>query len=60
LALDPASLDARANDDAGAWCAGQHSYGPELGSPGQANPPCHSNPEGDAGDAPAPEDPEPE
>jgi hypothetical protein len=42
LSLDPARLSADANDAADAWCPATQSYGPELGSPGAANPPCHS------------------
>jgi hypothetical protein len=40
LSLDPDQQSAQANDAAEAWCAGSESYGPELGSPGRANPPC--------------------
>jgi hypothetical protein len=47
LALDPARLDALANDDATAWCSGRESYGPELGSPGRPNPACREGEEGD-------------
>jgi hypothetical protein len=42
-ALDPASLDATANDDPHAWCLATQSYGPELGTPGAANPPCFAS-----------------
>jgi len=74
LALDPGSLGATQNDAPSAWCAGRMSYGPELGSPGRPNPPCHEV-EPDAGaepppaedteeeppaDAPEPDEPEPE
>jgi hypothetical protein len=41
LALDPAELDAHANDAASAWCAGMDAYATDLGSPGQPNPSCH-------------------
>jgi hypothetical protein len=53
LALDPGRLDATQNDVAEAWCAGSTSYGPELGTPGGANPPCaaqNSDGDGDAGE----------
>lgn len=56
LALDPTRLDARANDEASAWCTGQQSYGPELGSPGLPNPPCHAEPGSDAGSSDAPDE----
>jgi hypothetical protein len=47
LSLDPGQQTAQANDAADAWCLGTESYGPELGTPGRANPPCDSG--GDAG-----------
>jgi hypothetical protein len=40
LALSGAALSAVANDRADAWCVGQASYGPELGTPGAPNPVC--------------------
>jgi len=41
MSLDVAALDAGANDAASAWCAGRtpDAIG-ELGTPGEANPPC--------------------
>jgi hypothetical protein len=47
LSLDPSQQTAEANDVAQAWCSGSESYGPELGSPGRANPAC--DPSLDAG-----------
>jgi hypothetical protein len=47
LSLDPGHQTAEANDVAQAWCPGSESYGPELGSPGRANPAC--DPSLDAG-----------
>lgn len=44
LALDPEQLDASANDLASAWCQGSTEYATDLGSPGQANPSCYSEP----------------
>jgi hypothetical protein len=43
LSLDPGQQTPEANDVAQAWCAGSESYGPELGSPGRANPTCDPN-----------------
>jgi hypothetical protein len=51
LSLDPSQLDADDNDRAAAWCAGLNSYGPELGTPGQANPPCQKTGANGAGAA---------
>lgn len=60
LALDPGELSAAGNDPLDAWCAATESYGPELGSPGRANPPCHPDVP-DAGTEPDSEpEPEPE
>jgi hypothetical protein len=44
FSLDPASLDAAANDDQAAWCPGTTAYGAAggLGTPGAANPGCQS------------------
>ncbi len=42
LSLDPAKLDANANDDPTAFCSGVATYGAGgKGTPGAANPPCH-------------------
>ncbi|MET0385970.1 MAG: lamin tail domain-containing protein [Polyangiales bacterium] len=61
LTLDPERLDASQNDAADAWCAAQESYGPEHGSPGVANPPCHSVVgEETPAPEPAPEEPPPD
>ncbi len=38
--LDPIHATATNNDDPSAWCLATTSYGPELGTPGQVNPPC--------------------
>jgi hypothetical protein len=38
--LDPAALDAQANDAAAAWCLAPFAYGAERGSPGDVNPSC--------------------
>lgn len=39
--LDPASLDATANDSPAVWCSASDTYGDgDLGSPGAANPTC--------------------
>lgn len=41
MQLDPASLDAAANDVVASWCAATTAYGVgDLGTPGQANPGC--------------------
>jgi hypothetical protein len=48
LALDPEQLDASANDLAGAWCQGSVEYATDLGSPGQANSSCYSEPAQDS------------
>jgi len=41
LSLDPAALDARANDEPSAWCWATQSYnGEDLGTPGAPNPTC--------------------
>lgn len=48
LSLDPHKLDARDNDLPSSWCAGQTSYGGDLGSPGRENPDCATD-EADAG-----------
>lgn len=41
MSLDPGSIDATANDDGTNWCAGSTVFGAgDLGSPGDANPPC--------------------
>jgi hypothetical protein len=49
LSLDPRQLDALQNDSASAWCTGSATYGPELGTPGRANPPCTVEESADAG-----------
>jgi hypothetical protein len=40
MALDPAALDAHANDGPEPWCVALLGYGAERGSPGAPNPPC--------------------
>ncbi len=41
MSLDPAALDATANDDGSNWCEGYTPYGDgDLGTPGAANPAC--------------------
>ena len=44
MQLDPGAYDAIKNDDYKNWCEGQDAFGDplagDLGSPGQANPPC--------------------
>ncbi len=41
MQVDPGSYDAVKNDDYKNWCEGQDTYGDgDIGSPGQANPPC--------------------
>ena len=41
MALDPASLDATANDDGANWCTAQLAYGDgDLGTPGSLNLDC--------------------
>lgn len=42
LSLDPEHLDVHANDAAGAWCESTAAFATDLGSPGHANPSCHS------------------
>jgi hypothetical protein len=45
MSLDP-SATAEDNDVPGTWCLARTSYGADLGTPGEANPPCE---ESDAG-----------
>jgi hypothetical protein len=41
LSLDPGAADAVANDEPASWCLATTGYGAgDLGSPGEANPPC--------------------
>jgi hypothetical protein len=41
LSLDPAQLDAQANDDSSAWCAATVNFnGEDLGTPGASNTAC--------------------
>ncbi|HEY2736488.1 MAG TPA: lamin tail domain-containing protein [Polyangiales bacterium] len=59
LSLDPSRLGAATNDSASAWCAATESYGPELGTPGRANPVCDAALDAgvlDAGSPPLPAD----
>ena len=43
MSLDPAATTATDNDLGANWCTGKVAYGAgDLGSPGAANPPCHS------------------
>jgi hypothetical protein len=49
-ALDPAQLDADANDSPGAWCLAADVYAADLGTPGGPNAPCSLEVE-DAGTA---------
>jgi hypothetical protein len=52
LALDPSQLgDAQRNDAASAWCEGRAAYSTDLGTPGRANPSCHSEAEDEDPDA---------
>ena len=39
--MDPGASDVVSNDNGWNWCLGQTDYGTgDLGSPGEANPPC--------------------
>ena len=59
LSLDPGELSAEQNDPQSAWCAASESYGPELGTPGRPNAPCHPD-SPDAGTSEPEPEPEPD